>query len=192
MAHTDICFTSLAVGDVNVRTDKWGVLTLFPAAVVHAVRLAIGPDIPLLYRFSIHSDDPAASDNPVTPDSLERLIGALEAEGVDMWDISCFKESRRGYFGTNVFLSDWVKRFSNKPRIVAGNLLTPQEASQYILGGHAEGVALARALIGDAEWANKARSGGADEIRPVSDDHRAQLTAGIDPGIHGGTSDASV
>jgi 2,4-dienoyl-CoA reductase-like NADH-dependent reductase (Old Yellow Enzyme family) len=169
-------------GDVNVRTDKWGVLSAFPTAVTRAVRLAIGPTVPLIYRFSIHSDDPSASDNPVTPESLEMLLCSLEAAGVDVWDISCFKESRRGYFGSDTLLPDWVRKFSSKPRIVAGNLLTPDDASSYIANGHAEGVALARALIADAEWVNKAHSGSSYEIRPVEDDHRNRLTEGIDPG----------
>jgi 2,4-dienoyl-CoA reductase-like NADH-dependent reductase (Old Yellow Enzyme family) len=143
--------------DVNRRTDEWGDPLAFPVAVTKAVRAAIGPDIPLLYRFSIHADDPAAPNEPVTPDSLREFLTALEAAGVDVWDISCWRESRRGYFGTDVFLSDWVKRFSEKPRIVAGNILTPEDAKSYIDEGHAEAIALARALIVDAQWANKAR-----------------------------------
>ena len=169
-------------GDVNKRTDNWGDLTAFPTAVVEAVRKAIGPSIPLLYRFSIHADDPNSLDHPVTPESLGELLVRLEAAGVDAWDISCWRESRRGYFGTDVWLPDWVRKFSAKPRIVAGNLLTPEDAGQYILDGHAEVAALARAAIADAEWANKARIGKSESIRPYTDDLRPLLNEGIDPG----------
>jgi 2,4-dienoyl-CoA reductase-like NADH-dependent reductase (Old Yellow Enzyme family) len=168
--------------DVNQRTDKWGDPIAFPVAVTEAVRAAIGPDMPLLYRFSIHADDPAAPNHPVTPDSLREFLAALEAAGVDAWDISCWRESRRGYFGTDVLLPDWVRRFSDKPRLVAGNLLTPAEASSYLAEGHAEGACLARALIADAAWANKAREGRAADIRPVTDQERQSLIQGIDPG----------
>lgn len=168
--------------DVNRRTDKWGDPAAFPVAVTEAVRNVIGPDMPLLYRFSIHADAPDAPDHPITPDTLAVFIRALEAAGVDVWDISCWRDSRRGYFGTEVWLPDWMRRFSSKPRIVAGNILTPEEASEYIAGGHAEGVALARALISDADWAGKARSGRESEIRPATDADRQAINHGIDPG----------
>lgn len=166
--------------DVNRRTDKWGDPLAFPVAVTRAVRAVLGPKIPLLYRFSIHADAPDAPNQPVTPDSLREFLQALEAAGVDCWDISCWRESRRGYFGTETLLSEWVRQFSDKPRIVAGNILTPQEATDYLAEGHAEAVALARALIVDARWAEKARHG--ELPHPVSDDAWRVINQGVDPG----------
>lgn len=166
--------------DVNKRMDKWGDPLAFPVAVTEAVRAEIGPDVPLLYRFSIHADDPNSPDFPVTPDSLQAFLVALEIAGVDAWDISCWRESRRGYFGTETLLSEWVKRFSNKPRLVAGNLLTPQDAEAYLADGHAEAAVLARALIVDSQWANKAQQGTLP--RPVADDSWRSINQGIDPG----------
>jgi 2,4-dienoyl-CoA reductase-like NADH-dependent reductase (Old Yellow Enzyme family) len=167
--------------DVNRRTDKWGDPIAFPVAVTRAVRAVIGPDVPLLYRFSIHADDPTASNHPITPDDLKTFLNALEAAGVDVWDISCWHESRRGYFDTDIWLPDWVKQFSEKPRIVAGNLLMPLETEAYLAGGHAEAAALARALIADAAWANKTKQGEATAIRPYNDALRAGLNQGKDP-----------
>lgn len=168
--------------DVNRRADRWGEPMEFPVAVVRAVRAELGPDVPLLYRFSIHADDPAAPNHPVTPESLAAFLRALEDAGVDVWDISCWHESRRGYFGTGIWLPDWVRRFSAKPRLVAGNLLTPDDASIYITGDHAEAAVLARALISDAEWVNKARAGRSDSIRPWQEPHGLALHQGVDPG----------
>ncbi len=168
-------------GDVNRRSDRWGELVAFPAAVTRAVRAVIGPDVPLIYRFGPHADDPAASNQPVTPESLGAFLRALEEAGVDVWHISCWHESRRGYFGTDLYLPAWVRRFSDKPRIVAGNLLTPQDASLYLAEGHAEAAALARALIADAEWVQKARRGEAETIRPYEDTHWGAINEGVDP-----------
>lgn len=174
--------------DVNRRDDGWGDPLAFPVAVVRAVRAAIGSQVPLWYRFSIHADDPSAPNEPVTPAGLADFLTALESAGVDVWDISCWRESRRGYFGTDVWLSDWVRKTSAKPRIVAGNLLTPAEAAEYLAGGHAEAVALARALIVDAEWAHKGRIG--EATNPVPDDTAvlyAALRSGIDLGAKAST-----
>jgi 2,4-dienoyl-CoA reductase-like NADH-dependent reductase (Old Yellow Enzyme family) len=171
-------------GDVNRRTDQWGDLTAFPVAVTRTVREVIGPDVPLVYRFSIHADDPAAPNAPVTPQSLGEFLRALEAAGVDVWHISCWHESRRGYFGTDRYLPDWVRHFSDKPRIVAGNLRTPQETSLYLSEGHAEAAALARALITDAQWVHKARRGEAETIRPYEEAHWGAINQGVDPGAH--------
>lgn len=168
--------------DVNRRTDRWGQPTAFPTAVARAVRAEIGPDVPLFYRFSLHADDPSAPNHPVTPHGLAEFMAALEEAGVDLWDISCWHESRRGYFGTDVWLPDWVRRGSTKPRLVAGNLLTPADAATYLAEGHAEAAALARALIGDAAWVAKARAGQADRIRPWQEADGPALKRGVDPG----------
>ncbi|MFY7953049.1 MAG: hypothetical protein ACOVT5_11120, partial [Armatimonadaceae bacterium] len=154
----------------------------FPTAVTRAVRANLPTAAPLLYRFSIHADDPTATNNPVTPESLGVFLRALEEAGVDAWDISCWHESRRGYFGTDRLLPDHVRDHSHLPRIVAGNLLTPSDASQYIAEGHAEAVALARALIVDSRWVEKARHGHPETIRPVDAEGWRAIQSGIDPG----------
>lgn len=173
-------------GDVNRRKDQWGGSsenrTRFPAAVVSAVRKAVGEHVPIFYRFSIHADAPDAPNAPITPDDLRIFLNALEAAGVDIWDISCWHESRRGYFGTQTWLSDWVLQFSKKPRLVAGNLMTPESAEDYLQGGHAEAAVLARALIADAHWAKKAKEGRDADIRPYEENHRNAINSGIDSG----------
>ena len=167
--------------DVNRRSDKWGHPTRFAVEVVKAVRAAIGEEVPILYRFSIHSDDPAATDAPVTPETLAEYLEAIEAAGVDVWDISCWRESRRGYFGTTTLLPDWVKKSSNLPRIVAGNFLDPQNAAAYCESGYAEGIALARGLIADASWCSRAQTG--NPVRAYTDADLQELRFGRDPGV---------
>jgi len=169
--------------DVNRRSDRWGDPLAFPTEIARAVRANLPSNAPLLYRFSIHADDPAAPNQPVTPTSLGCFLKSLEGAGVDAWDISCWHESRRGYFGTDRLLPDHVRDHSALPRIVAGNLLTPKDASEYIAEGHAEAVALARALIVDAQWVSKARHGTPGEIRPVDGDAWRVIQSGVDPGV---------
>ncbi len=173
-------------GDVNLRTDEWGgsseKRTHFPAAVVRAVRKAVSDEVPIFYRFSIHADAPDSPNVPITPDDLRIFLNAIEGAGADVWDISCWHESRRGYFGTEIWLPDWVAKFSEKPRLVAGNLMTPEGAEEYLEAGHAECAVLARALIADARWAQKAREGRSGDIRRYEENHRNLINSGTDPG----------
>lgn len=169
--------------DINRREDQWGDPIAFPVAVTRAVREVIGDGVPLVYRFSIHADAPTSTDNPVTPEELAHLIKSLEAAGVDVWDISCHHDGRRGYFGTDTLLSSWVRQFSAKPRLVAGNLVTPQDTAEYLAAGNAEGAVLAKALIMDAEWVNKATEGRSNDIHPLEGGEWWKINEGIDPGV---------
>ena len=167
--------------DVNQRTDEWGHPSKFATEVVKAVRAVVGANVPIVYRFSVHSDDPSAQDEPVTPETLAEYLGDIEASGVDVWGISCWRESRRGYFGTSTLLPEWVRRTSKLPRIVAGNFLDAAGAAEYCESGFAEGIALARGLIADAAWCNRAQSGAVP--RAYDDADLQLLRQGIDPGV---------
>ena len=72
----------------NRRTDGYGgslaARTRFPADVVAAVRAAVGPDFPILYRFSqwkTHQYDARIAE---TPAELEAILTPLIDAGVDV------------------------------------------------------------------------------------------------------------
>lgn len=52
------------------------------------------------------------------------------------------------------------------PVVVAGRMTTPELAEQVLAGGKADMIGMARTLIADPEWPNKAAQGKATEIRP--------------------------
>ncbi|AIF52927.1 FAD-dependent oxidoreductase [Pelosinus sp. UFO1] len=52
------------------------------------------------------------------------------------------------------------------PVICPGKIVTPDLANNAIKSGMIDAVALGRAMLSDAEWANKAKEGNDDEIRP--------------------------
>ena len=76
--------------DTNRRTDEWGgdlaARSRFPAAVVAAVREAIGAEAPLFYRFSQHTQQDYTVLKATDPDELGVYLGALAEAGVDLFE----------------------------------------------------------------------------------------------------------
>jgi 2,4-dienoyl-CoA reductase (NADPH2) len=71
--------------------------------------------------------------------------------------------SRPGYM---LELARQAKQATSKPVIAAGRLHDPLLANGVIESGGADLVGMARGMICDPDWVNKARSGAADTIRP--------------------------
>ena len=59
-----------------------------------------------------------------------------------------------------------VKDAVNIPVICPGKILTPEQAEKAIKEGYVDAVALGKASLADSDWANKARSGADEDIRP--------------------------
>ena len=72
----------------NLRTDAYGgslaKRTRFPAEVVAAVRDAVGPDYPIIFRFSQWKADHYDAQIATTPAELEAVLTPLVDAGVDV------------------------------------------------------------------------------------------------------------
>jgi 2,4-dienoyl-CoA reductase-like NADH-dependent reductase (Old Yellow Enzyme family)/NADPH-dependent 2,4-dienoyl-CoA reductase/sulfur reductase-like enzyme len=68
--------------------------------------------------------------------------------------------------GHNVAFASAVRRAVSLPVIVAGRILDPAQADQLIADGCCDIIGMARGLLADPEWPNKARLGRAADIRP--------------------------
>ncbi|MBI4506432.1 MAG: FAD-dependent oxidoreductase [Chloroflexi bacterium] len=68
-------------------------------------------------------------------------------------------------YGAVVYLAEMIKKTLGLPVITAMRIRSPRLAEDILAAGRADLVGLARALIADPEWPNKARAGRADEIR---------------------------
>ncbi|MDV6298955.1 12-oxophytodienoate reductase [Dietzia maris] len=117
--------------DTNRRTDDWGgdlaARSRFPAAVVAAVRSAIGPDAPLFYRFSQHTQQDYTVRKATTPDELGVYLGALAEAGVDLLDASTRRFSDAAFpdLGGDdgeVTLAGWARRLTGLPSGAVGGV----------------------------------------------------------------------
>lgn len=142
--------------------------------VLQSVRDATGPAYPIGVRLSVDEYVPGGL---TLKDSVE-IAKQLDASPlVDYLDISTgvgydwYSEAKH-YPGmqfpplTWVELAAEIKRAVNIPVSCAGRIRTPAEAEQLLHDGALDLVQMARALIADPEWVNKARDNRTAEIRP--------------------------
>ena len=160
--------------EANHRTDKWGGSlenrARFALEIVRRTRKKVGPNYPLIYRFSAED---YVEDGVTLEESLQ-LAKWLQEEGVDALDVSAGTGEVWEHtvapthfpYGNLVHLSEAVKAEVDIPVIAVGAINEPEHAEQILAEGKADLVALCRAITADPNWANKAAAGKAEEIRP--------------------------
>lgn len=111
----------------NGRDDEWGGdlrrRTAFPAAVVRAVRAGAGADVPLLYRFSQHTQQDYKATKAADPAELGVILGALVDAGVDAFDLSARRMSDPTFPDSDHpgrTLAGWTRALTGLPTIAVG------------------------------------------------------------------------
>jgi 2,4-dienoyl-CoA reductase (NADPH2) len=160
----------------NNRADAWGGTAekrmRFPVEVVKRTRELVGDDFIVQYRLSLLDlvDDAQSWDETV------ELALKLEAEGVDIFNTGIgWHEARiptivtsvpRGAFTwTTRKLKDALAAEGKTTPVCASNRINrPEVAEQVLTAGDADLISMARPLLADADWVNKAAEGRAEEI----------------------------
>lgn len=168
----------------NRRTDEYGgdleARTTFAVEVIDACRRAVGPDFPIVLRYSQWKGghyDAKLVDNP---EDLERFLTPLSNAGVDIFHCSTRRFWEPEFAGSGLNLAGWTKKITGKPAITVGSvgldsafpspvteknqednidrLLERLEREEFDL------VAVGRALISDPAWPVKVQEGRISEI----------------------------
>ena len=155
----------------NQRTDQWGGSVenrcRLPIEVVKAVREAAGDDFIIIYRLSML--DLVEGGN--TWDEVVYQGKAVEAAGATIINTGIgWHEARIPTIVTSVPRAAFVKVTErmkaelNIPVITTNRINDPQVGEDIIASGQADMVSMARPLLADAHFVNKAAEGKADEI----------------------------
>lgn len=155
----------------NRRGDAWGgdlqKRMRFATEIVRRVREACGADFIIVYRLSMLELVPEGS----AWDEIVAQAKAIEAAGATILNTGIgWHEARVPTIATSVpraaFAGVTAKlRPEVKLPLVATNRInTPDVAESILAGGGADLISMARPLLADPEWANKARTGRADRI----------------------------
>lgn len=160
----------------NRRDDEWGGdferRLAFPCAVIRAVKRELGSALPLIYRFSAAE---FVEGGLAIEDSV-RIAPRLAEAGVDILHVSTGVKESGEYSvepmsspeGWRLPLARRIRAASGVPVTAVGQIRWPAMADQAITDGDADLIALGRPLLADPEWANKAREGREQDIRPCT------------------------
>ncbi|MFD7597679.1 NADH:flavin oxidoreductase [Kitasatospora sp. NPDC059812] len=175
----------------NRRTDAYGgdpvARTKFTAELVAAVRAAVSPEFPVIFRYSQWKSENYEARLAETPEELEAILTPLAEAGVDAFHASTRRYWIPEFDGSDLNLAGWTKKLTGRPTITVGsvgldgdfvgafrgegspvqaidNLLDRLERDEFDL------VAVGRALLQDPQWAAKVLSGRHADLRPYDAD----------------------
>ncbi|UDY23514.1 NADPH-dependent 2,4-dienoyl-CoA reductase [Nocardioides sp. Kera G14] len=155
----------------NERTDRWGGSAYnrmqFPLEIVRRARDLVGEGYPIIYRISLID----LVENGQTWDETIDLAHALEEAGVTVFNTGIgWHEARVPTILTQVPRAAWTDLTSrlrtevSVPVCASNRINTPELAEEVLASGGADLVSMARPLLADPAFAQKAAQGRADEI----------------------------
>ncbi|MFE5943583.1 NADH:flavin oxidoreductase [Streptomyces sp. NPDC056480] len=171
----------------NRRTDAYGgdpvARTKFAAEVVTAVREAVSPGFPVIFRYSQWKQDAYDARLAQTPQELEAILAPLAAAGVDVFHASTRRHWIPEFEDSDLNLAGWTKKLTGRPTITVGSVGLDGDFIHAFAGEGApvqgiddlldrlerdefDMVAVGRALLQDPEWAAKVLAGRTDELKP--------------------------
>jgi len=175
----------------NLRTDDYGGgiagRTRFACEIVKEIRRRVGPDFPIIMRYSQWKLQDYGAKLAETPEELEAFLRPMVEAGVDSFHCS----QRRFWeceFGSELNLAGWTKKITGLPTISVGSVSLNEDFIATTVHGERAGaadigdlvammdrgdfdmIAIGRALIADPDWASKVRNGKVGEIKPYSAD----------------------
>jgi len=178
----------------NIRDDEYGgdlvARTRFACEIVAAIRERVGPDFPIIFRFSQWKQQDYNARLCNTPEELQAFLTPLVDAGVDIFHCSTRRFWEKEFEGSDLNLAGWTKKITGKPVITVGSVglnagfIDEDKRDMIDASGVASGnieelaerlgndefelVAVGRALLQDPEWVIKVREGRFDELSDYS------------------------
>ncbi|MGD6749967.1 FAD-dependent oxidoreductase [Streptomyces sp. BH105] len=159
------------VSATNHREDRWGGSyenrIRFAVEIVRRVRERVGPDFILIYRLSMLDLVPGGS----TLEEVVQLAKEIEAAGATIINTGIgWHEARIPTIATSVprgaytFVTKKVMGEVNVPLVTTNRINTPELAEELLADGAADMVSMARPMLADPEFVNKAAADRSDAI----------------------------
>ena len=174
----------------NQRSDKYGgdlvSRTRFATEIIGEVRRRVGPDYPVVLRYSQWKLQDFEAKLARTPQELERFLRPVVDAGVDSFHCSTRRFWEPEFPDSDLNLAGWTKKLTGKPCITVGsvtlnedlmvsfgttdtagvagidNLLDRLDRDEFDL------VAIGRSLIVNPDWPAVVRKGALNELLPFN------------------------
>ncbi len=185
------------VGEANRRNDEYGGSLSnrlrFPLQVVRKVREAVGPDFPIIYRFSQWSIGNYTEQKVRSPEELQTMVCALRDAGVTILHVSTRRAVDAGFPDRDErSLAGWTRLVAEIPVIAVGSVSVtlpldqaygkqsdrvsdPTAALRLLDEGEADLLAVGRALIANPEWVKTVRDGDWRSLKTFNKEMLASL-----------------
>lgn len=155
----------------NRRTDRWGGSyenrIRFPVEIVRRVRERVGADFIVIYRLSMLDLVPGGS----TLEEVVHLAKEIEAAGATIINTGIgWHEARIPTIATSVprgaytWVTKKVMGEVSVPLVTTNRINTPELAEELLADGAADMVSLARPMLADPDFVNKAAAGRSEAI----------------------------
>ncbi|WP_345295618.1 NADPH-dependent 2,4-dienoyl-CoA reductase [Luteimonas vadosa] len=166
MGSEGYLINQFASARTNARTDGWGGSVTrrmrFAVEIVRRIREACGPDFILVYRLSMLELVPEGSDWS----QVVQQAKAIEAAGATILNTGIgWHESRVPTIATSVPRAAFagvtakLRPHVALPLVATNRINTPEVAEAILSGGAVDLVSMARPLLADPRWVEKARAG---------------------------------
>ena len=183
----------------NQREDEYGGSLenrlRFVVEIVEAVRHRVGPDYPIMLRFSQWKQQDYEAKLVNSPEELERFLKPLVDAGVDIFHASTRRFWEPEFEGSSLNLAGWTQKLSGKPAMsvgsvgltedfISGTFASKQESvaqsgidelAERMTNHEFELIAVGRALLQDPEWLTKMKEGRGDEVEAFAKKSLAKL-----------------
>ena len=184
----------------NHREDEYGGSlenrVRFAVEIVKGIRAKVSPDFPIIFRFSQWKQQDYTAKLCETSEELGVFLQYLVDAGVDIFHCSTRRFWEAEFEGSDLNLAGWTKKLTGKPTITVGsvslnadflpeggdkafkdaeiasldNLVQRLDADEFDL------VAVGRALIANADWANKVKNDQLSDLTPFDKSMLMSLT----------------
>lgn len=172
----------------NQRQDQYGgdllARTRFATEIIKACRQAVGPEFPIIFRYSQWKLGAYTAKLAATPEELSTFLAPLSQAGVDIFHCSTRRYWEPEFEGSSLNLAGWTKKITGKPTITVGSVGLDNNFIDFFTEGKGakttsllplvqrleehefDLVAVGRALLADPAWASKIHENRAAELIP--------------------------
>lgn len=170
---------------MNVREDQYGggltERAKFGGEIIAEVRKQVGPDMPIILRFSQWKQQEYTAKLAQNPAELEAFLKVFVDAGVDILHCSQRRFWEPEFEGSDLNLAGWTKKLTGLPTITVGSVGLSGDFIGAFQGESSEAralddllerlekkefdlVAVGRAILQDPNWAQKVKDGHTDEF----------------------------